>query len=307
MEKRIEFKEIKLEDKALFDSYLRLYPSELSEMTFTNLFMWRELYKFRYTELYGHLCIISISDRIGPYCLQPIGECSVESLKKITESLYEHFVYNGWKLTFRKIPVQVKSNMEKLKIFDAIPLFAYDRDNCDYIYSVYDLIHLKGKKFDGKRNHINKFKKSYEYEYVSINNKELIPEAIRIMEEWCAIKNCDCKNGGNCERIANIELLNNFEILGCKGALIKVNGIYEAFTVGEMLNEDTAVIHIEKAKFSINGLYTMINQQFCEHEWSGAKFVNREQDLGEEGLRKAKLSYNPIKMIDKYIVTFQED
>ena len=122
------------------------------------------------------------------------------------------------------------------------------------------------------------------------------------MDQWCQDKNCSCQYGDYCERHANLELLHNYEALGCKGAMIKMDGFFEAFTAGEMLNEDTAVIHIEKAKTTVDGLYTIINQQFAEREWSGSTFINREQDLGEEGLRKAKLSYHPSKLIEKYTI-----
>jgi len=130
----------------------------------------------------------------------------------------------------------------------------------------------------------------------------LIDECSRIMTEWCRAKNCNCQDGDYCERYANMELLRNFRVLGCKGALIKVDGSFKAFTAGEMLNSDTAVIHIEKADTKIEGLYTLINQQFCEKEWKDAVYINREQDLGLEGMRKAKLSYNPVRMVDKYTV-----
>ena len=106
------------------------------------------------------------------------------------------------------------------------------------------------------------------------------------------------------EKKANIELLNNYEALGCHGCLIKVNGSFEAYSIGEMLNKDTAVIHIEKANTKIKGLYQFINQQFCEKQWANALYINREQDMGVEGLRKAKLSYNPVELIEKNVIHF---
>lgn len=299
----MEFKEIEIIDKPLFDRYLAQYPLEISEVTFTNLFMWRKHFMFRFAEIDEHLCVISEFINAGPYCLPPIGNCSVNSLQSIVTCLYDYFSEKNWKLIFKKVPSVIRDNLVQVRLNGSGPTHEHDRDNDDYVYSAQDLIHLKGKKYDGKRNHINKFKKTYEYEYIPFNNK-LIPEAVRIMDEWCAFKNCDCENGDNCEKIANLELLNNYDMLNCKGAFVKVDGNFEAFTIGEMLNNDTAVIHIEKAKFTINGLYTFINQQFCEHEWQEAKYINREQDLGQEGLRKAKLSYNPVKIIDKYVISF---
>jgi len=298
----MNFKEITINDKLLFDRYLSLHNPQISELTFTNLFMWRELYKFRYIEIEDLLCIIATPADSQPYALMPIGNVNSINFGKVLFSLKNYFAENGWKLQFRKI---TESELGYFKNYvSSDEDIRLDRDNSDYLYLTEELITLKGKKFHAKKNHINKFKKTYQYEYVTLDSG-LIDECLRIMEEWCADKDCDCKRGGYCERYANMELLNNYDILGCKGALIKVNGRFEAFTVGEMLNNDTAVIHIEKAKADINGLYTFINQQFCENEWKYATYINREQDLGIEGLRKAKLSYNPVKIIDKYTIDLE--
>jgi hypothetical protein len=87
-----------------------------------------------------------------------------------------------------------------------------------------------------------------------------------------------------------------------RGALLKVAGRFEAFTAGELLNPETAAIRIEKGNSDIHGIYTVINRDFCSHEWSGVKYINREEDIGLEGLRKSKLSYNPAFMIRKFLV-----
>lgn len=295
----MDFSEISINDKALFDSYLQPHNPQVSELTFTNLFMWRNYYKFRYAQAGNCLCIIAVPAKDTPYAFLPIGKRNIEELSEAVAQLKEYFHAKGWQLQFRKV------TEEQLALFDGMidpgTPAVMDRDNSDYLYSAQDLIHLKGKKFDGKRNHINKFKKNHAFEYVSLS-PEQIGECVRIMEEWCKDKNCDCQEGDYCERYANMELLNHFRELGCRGALIRVDGRFEAFTVGEMLNADTVVVHIEKANSKIEGLYPLINQQFCENEWQQAMYINREQDLGMEGLRKAKLSYNPVRLVDKYTV-----
>jgi hypothetical protein len=122
------------------------------------------------------------------------------------------------------------------------------------------------------------------------------------MDRWCAERDCDCIRGEYCEKYANLAVLDNFSELDCKGALIKVNNVYRAFTIGELLNKDTAVIHIEKADFKINGLYALINREFCARQWNETVYINREQDLGQEGLRKAKESYYPNHMSNKFVL-----
>ena len=121
----------------------------------------------------------------------------------------------------------------------------FDRDNSDYLYNVDDLIHLKGKKYHSKRNHIHKFTKTYEYSYEDIDRNN-IDCCYKILEEWCYRKNCAGNKVYKCEKKSNVDLLKNYEDLDCTGMLIKVNGKYEAFTVGERLNSNTAVVHIKR-------------------------------------------------------------
>lgn len=296
----MDFAEIKLGDKALFDEYLKKHDTRISELTFTNLFGWRNFYKFRYTVTGGLLCIISAPCRGEPFAMMPVGSTDREEISEAIGRLREYFRSRGWRFVFRKITTD---ELEHLKGFTRSESdVVHDRDNSDYVYLSSDLISLKGKKYDGKRNHINRFKREHTFEYVPLDCS-LLDECVRIMDEWCRDKEITYREGDYCERLANLEMLHNFRTLGCKGALLRVDGkTYEAFTLGEMLNTDTAVIHVEKASTRFDGLYTIINQQFCEHEWQGATYINREQDLGKEGLRKAKLSYNPLKLIDKYTV-----
>lgn len=293
------FSEITIRDKELFDKYLVLYNPSASEFTFTNFFMWREYYNFRYTIAHGFLCVIAEPPGQAPYALMPFGKIEEDNFRGTVEYLKEYFSQKGWKLLFQKVAEQDLVHFGS--IVKAGCDIVYDRDNSDYLYLTDDLINLRGKKFHTKRNHINKFNRLYEYEYVPMQ-EEHVEECLRIMNDWCKSRDCDCHKGEYCERYANEEVLNNYSVLGLKGALIKVDGVFEAFTVGEMLNSDTAVIHIEKANFMIDGLYALINQQFCKNEWEHTTYINREQDIGQEGLRKAKLSYNPVMMVKKYTI-----
>jgi hypothetical protein len=117
---------------------------------------------------------------------------------------------------------------------------------------------------------------------------------------WSNTHNYEANSIYFCENLANRELIESFEHLGLKGGLVKVDGKAEAFTIGELHCHDTAVIHIEKANYNIRGLYTYINKTFCERAWPGIRYINREEDLGIEGLRKSKNSYYPVMMVNKY-------
>lgn len=233
-----------------------------------------------------------------PFFLPPIGKR--ESLKHCLKALLSYLEESG----FEGIMCRVPEEFIIQYIVDN-PNYNYilDTDSCDYIYLSSDLIGLRGRKYDGKRNHVKKFKSLYPHKYVPLT-KEIAKECLDFEVKWCNIKQCELYPNLLAEEKAIFEALNNFEYLDAKGGAVLINGSIEAFTLGEMLNPDTAVIHVEKANPRYEGLYPFINQQFCEAEWSGLKYVNREQDLGEKGLRRAKLAYHPNHMVRKYTIKF---
>jgi len=179
-----------------------------------------------------------------------------------------------------------------------------DQDQSDYIYLTKDLINLEGRRYHRKRNHIKQFKEKYPYQYISLD-PEWTSQCLQLSTEWCDLRHCEANPGLMQESMAIKEALTHFEKLGIKGGAILINQKVEAFTLGESLNRETVVIHIEKANPAFEGLYTVINQTFLEREWSAYPYVNREQDLGQEGLRKAKESFFPHHMINKYQVTLK--
>jgi len=295
----LQLREVSIDDKYIFDRYITKHNPQISELSFTNIFMWRNSYKFRFGEVGEMLCLIAVPDNAEPFAFEPIGAYTKEAFGQAIDEIANYFKDKNWRLVFKRVE-EDKLDYFKEYFKDDVDI-TDDRDNSDYLYRSEDLINLKGKKFHQKKNHLNSFMKNYEFEYVKLTD-DLIGECIRINEEWCKKRSCEQHRDLYCERLANVEALINFKELKYEGALIKVNGEYEAFTIGELLNPDTVVIHIEKANEDIRGLYNAINQQFCENAWKDVTYINREQDLGIEGLRKAKLSYNPVKLINKYTV-----
>ena len=180
-----------------------------------------------------------------------------------------------------------------------------ERNNFDYVYLAQDLINLSGRKFHGKKNHLNAFRKENpDAKYVPITEK-IIPKCREELNLWYeAHKRINPDNPFICyEQAAIHEIFDHFEAFKVKGGAILIDGKVAAFTFGEKLNSDTAVIHVEKANPKIRGIYVAINQNFVENEWSDMIYINREEDMGVEGLRKAKKSYRPIKMIEKFNAT----
>lgn len=183
--------------------------------------------------------------------------------------------------------------------------FTADRDYADYIYLRSDLATLKGKKFQAKRNHINRFRNSYpNYEYTPIT-PDRIKECMELEAEWCKVNNCDQQEGTGNERRALIYALHNFEALGLTGGILHVDGKIVAFTFGMPINKDTFGVHVEKADTSIDGAYAMINYEFSSRIPEQYTYINREEDLGIEGLRKAKLSYQPTIILEKYMACYK--
>jgi len=196
---------------------------------------------------------------------------------------------------FVRLPGSTKS------LFDGDARFAAEPDpnNADYLYRANDLVSLPGKKYDGKRNLIKKFKAAYEYEYIAIDDR-VARDCLKFEETWCGIKNCDNVKGLDNERRAVREMLENFSEFGLMGGAIRVDGAICAIVVGERLNPNTLVMHILKAEPSKAGLYQTALNEFLARQGRDFEYVNLEQDLGEEGLRRSKISYHPVGMIEKY-------
>lgn len=291
------FKELTLEEKPLFDHLFTLSPPRVSEFTFTNLFIWRLCYQTKISRLQNFLCLLANQGE-SFFFFPPIGEGDmVESYQRLLQYLEGKTMVPKIVRVPEAVVEQVDWKASKMKI-------ELDRSQCDYVYLAQDLIELKGRKYHRKRNHIKQFKEKYSYQYISLTS-EWIPQCLQLETEWCDLRHCEASPGLLNESSAIKEAFTHFEELGVKGGAILINGKVEAFTLGDPLNLETVVIHIEKANPTYEGLYPTINQAFLEHQWSGVTYVNREQDLGEEGLRKAKESYFPHHLVNKYSVTLE--
>lgn len=281
-----EFKPVGLEDQALLRGYLEREPSGVCEMNFANIFIWKDSEHPRYTILDGSLCILVEPDFEPPYFLPPVGG------DRVPETIAA---------CLRHAPRLSRVPEEFVKRFGAGFKVEEDPDNFDYIYRVEDMLELKGKKYDGKRNRIRKFESTFSHEYAALARGD-VAGCVRLLEHWFEEK----RNGDpymKAEKVAIVQALASFELLGLKGGVVKVDGRIEAFTFGMRLTADTAVIPIEIANPALAGLAQWINREFVRREWPDDKFVNREQDMGVEGLRKAKLSYQPDHLVRKYNLT----
>jgi uncharacterized protein len=289
-----EFKPLETGHKDLFRRYLNDDPPQVSELTFTNLFIWQHCYHPVWLELDECLLIILSPDKSTPFGLQPFG-------KGYKEKALDALCSELRNITDDVRLCRVSEDFINRHIDPDQYFYQLDRNNSDYVYTSSDLIELSGRRYHSKKNHLNAFIKNYKFEYLALD-KELVGHFMDMQEEWCRIRDCLQTPDLLLEDYAVKTALTYFDELDYKGAAIRIGSKIEAFSLGEQLNSDTAVIHIEKANPDIPGLYNAINHFFVRNAWSGMEYVNREQDLGLEGLRKAKESYYPHHMVNKYTV-----
>ncbi len=293
----LNFKPLTIDDKNIFDKYLEPYNYETSEYSFTNLFIWRKACDIQYA-IFDDALIIKKTDFNGSYhFMQPIGYRK-ENLKNIVDTLVENKEKFQLEYLFKDIEEDFIKDLLDIYGDDFFTILE-DRDNFDYIYESESLISLSGKKLHKKKNNYNHFIKNYNYETSPIT-AELIQPCIKSAREWC--HRHICKGYLLYELKAIEELLKNNSVLNFKGMVVFVDGKISAFTIGEKVNENMVIIHIEKADSDIRGLYNFINKAFVEAYFSDVPYINREQDLGIEGLRSAKESYVPIKLAKKFII-----
>ena len=291
----VDFKPLDIEDKALFLKYLSLDPPQTSELTFTNLFIWRHQYRPTWLLWEDCLLIVFQPKEGDPFGLSPIGPGD----KKRALAFLSHIL--GRLTPEARVCRVSKAFVEEYVEPDEYSI-TLDRDNSDYVYLTRDLINLSGRKYHRKKNHLNRFIKNNIFEYHPLD-KDLVTSFLEMQESWCQMRECVEQPELLSEDYAVHEALTHFEDLDYQGGAIIMNSRVEAFSLGERLNKETAVIHIEKANPDIPGLYTAMNQLFCSNAWADTTYVNREQDLGSEGLRRAKESYYPHHMVDKHTLT----
>jgi uncharacterized protein len=297
--KKADFKPIELTDKDIFDRFLHQDPPLTSELTFTNLFVWRHCYHPLWARSDDCLLIVLQPEDRQPFGLPPVGPGDkAEALDRLSRVLMEMTA----DVQICRVGEDFVENQLDRDRYGA----RLDEDNSDYVYLARDLIDLSGNRFHRKKNHLNRFLKSHEFQYKPLD-AALVQDFLDMQESWCQMRECVEDPALLSEDFAIREALKGFGQLDYQGAAIMMGSRVEAFSMGEALNRETAVIHFEKANPDIPGLYAAINNLFCRHAWSEMEYINREQDLGIPGLRKAKQSYNPHHMSNKYILTPREN
>lgn len=288
------FRKLSLEDKLLLDSLFREMQPQISELTFTNLFVWNDSEPVVLSSLGQTVLLQRKRFRDSQtYLLPPLGN---EPLASVLKTLREaSLMHAEVRPLYGLVPEQVRQLGEEKSSVEP------DRDDWDYVYLTSDLSDLPGDKYHPKRNFVTRCLSKYHCRYAVIGASE-INDCLQLQTEWCNLRNCSMVPGLEAENTAIKRAFENYEALRVSGGAVYVDGKLEAFTLSEALNDETAVIHFEKANPEIEGLYQVINQWFCQKALGVFRFVNREQDLGIPGLRKAKQSYYPHHMVEKHVL-----
>ena len=299
----MEYTRLDLSHKALLEPFTKQEGRWLSDTNFTNMFMWRHSREILFCIFDNQLIIQTQYPTQTPFVFYPLGQ---GDKKPIITALIEHYASLGLNLEFHSLQKDEAESLQR--DFPNRFEFTQRRDRFEYIYNTQELIELSGRKFHKKKNHLNRFYLQYPNACFESLGAENIEEVLRINNQWfqASVESKQNDKGLYYENLGINDALANFETLGLSGGLLRNEGEIIAFSFGEMLDSKMALIHIEKANIAFSGAYQAINQALLKHKFANSLYANREEDLGIEGLRKAKLSYQPSFLLEKYDARFRD-
>lgn len=291
----IDFKTITAKDRPLYDEYFQKSARRGCEFSFLNVFLWGEQ---KYAVLNGCLVLLSkFSDTY--YYSYPFGDGDVvKTIKDIIEDSKERSV------TFRMNGITPDEKDFLRKEFPDTFSFSTTEDSYDYVYDIENLSTLAGKKYHGKRNHINKFYENYPDAVTETIDENNISEVRKMADLWFAAREERVPpHTFDMEKAALSKLFENFSDVKAEGMILKNGEKLLAFCVGSPFYEDTFDVHFEKAAEDTDGAYPVINREFARYikeKYPKIRFLDREEDMGLEGLRRAKQSYRPLFLVEKW-------
>ena len=290
---RLQFEPISLDKQKDYLKMLAQCPQVASDYSFINIWAWAEDYGLDWA--WDHDCVWIRQSRPEVLYWAPVGPWyDIDWAARVLED-------RGDSTAFIRVPEKLVEHWQTTW-GDAAEI-EEERGHWDYVYSVSELTELKGNRFHKKKNLLNQFLKKYEYTYLPLK-PELIDQAKAMQKDWCTWRDCESNGVLAAENQAVYRALEAWEQLdGIMGGAIMVEGQMVAYTVADALTPQSVVIHFEKGDTQYKGIYQAINQMFLAHSGQDFSTVNREQDLNDDGLRKSKLSYNPLEFLRKYRVT----
>jgi hypothetical protein len=284
-----DFKPVAIDDLKTVKEQYRKFPPEHSDYLHGIMFTWKDYMTYKVLKEGEHLFILGEHEG-KRYLRPPVGPRT----KKVYSDLLDLASSDGLDPKISMIGKNTKEWM-----VTEFPELRYEshRDYFDYIYLASDLADLPGKDYLKVRNYLNKFRKNNEYNVEPISNANL-QETRDFLIRWCEHKGCQEEPFLLHERQANMNAIDHFFELELEGIVIRVDGRIEALSIFEEMTSDTVVIHYEKANFDISGLYQAINNEAAKVLMDRFTYIDRESDMGEEGLRRAKMKYRPHHMLE---------
>lgn len=281
-----------LSDKSAVQKIFDSVNTECCEYCFGNVFMWSDVYENKIS-LNNGIFVSKIAES-SVYCY-PVG-CGDK------KSVIEEIISNDKNAVFYGL---TDSDREELStLFPDKFNFSEDRDSFEYIYKTEDLANLNGKKYHSKKNHTRFFEKTFDWHFEEIT-PDNIKRCILMNDQWERLNEQKEPEEIESEHSAIDKAFNSFFDLGLFGGILFIENEAVAFTFGERLNSNTFCTHVEKAYANFRGAYQMINRELAKSLSGKYEFINREEDTGSEGLRNAKLSYRPVKLLTKYTAEFK--
>jgi hypothetical protein len=289
---RLDFEPISLDRQLEYLNHFAACSQKASDYSFVNLWGWAEEYGLFWAWTDELVWIKQTRPHVEYWA--PVGAWERVDWHACFRKYVSH------ETPFMRVPENLlecwKRDVERRLVIEE------SRGHWDYLYSFSDLVELKGNRFHKKRNLFSQFKRKYDFKYASFG-KKIIESAKAMQEDWCTWRDCESSESLSAENNAILRILNSNENLeGLLGGAIMVEEKMAAYTVAERISDDTLLIHFEKGDPAFKGVYQAINQVFLEHSPEDFAVVNREQDLDNPGLRRAKLSYHPSDFVKKYRV-----
>lgn len=292
---KLNFEPVELNHADMLKAAFSSQKYRISNFTAGSAIMWQKIYNIRVCEAFG--CVILSADypREGKCYSIPVGG----EVKAAINAVYDECKNSGEKCIFSDVP---EGGLELLKeIFGEKRLkISTDDGWSDYLYNASDLITYSGKKFNGQRNHVNRFNRLYPDAVFEPLTRENFDEAYEFLKNYIS-QNGTTSESGELEGCAAIRLMKRYFYLNLYGAILKANNKIISLSIGEKVG-DTLFVHVEKGLIEFSGVYQVMVQKFAETYAGDLLFINREEDDGVEGLRKSKLSYHPIGLLNKYSV-----
>ncbi len=274
-------------DKPRIDNLFELLQPRVSELTFAGLYLFRAAHDYTLSLVGDSVVVLGQGYDGTRYCLPPLGGNAFAACNLLLGAGLEMY--------------GVEESLSVRLLNDENYEIAEDRDSFDYLYLREELATLPGNRFHKKKNRVNYFAARHTHEVHTFSEQHLCG-CLQLLDEWGRVAEVEGNRSFGLEMDATADALAQADALGLEGVVVTVEGAVRAFAVGERLNRETVVCHFEKADHFMEGLSQLVNREFARLLFSDCRYVNREQDLGEPGLRNAKLSYHPVELVRKFRV-----